>query len=92
MQAVRKQGRLREVKLARCGLVGKEDGFKNRVSAYCWDSSRRTRCRKYSGSSQVAVEQKVVQFLRRREGVTVEVQGMNGKWEVEESVRQRIVA
>ena len=43
-------------------------------------------------ASQVAFEQKVVQFLRRREGVTVEVQGMNGKWEVEESVRQRIVA
>ena len=43
-------------------------------------------------ASQVAFEQKVVQFLRRREGVTVEVQGMNGNWEVEESVRQRIVA
>ena len=43
-------------------------------------------------ASQVAFEQKVVQFLRRREGVTVEVRGMNGKWEVEESVRQRIVA
>ena len=43
-------------------------------------------------ASQVAFEQKVVQFLRRREVVTVEVQGMNGKWEVEESVRQRIVA
>ena len=43
-------------------------------------------------ASQVAFEQKVVQFLRRREGVTVEVQGMNRQWEVEESVRQRIVA
>ena len=43
-------------------------------------------------ASQVAFEQKVVQFLRRREGVTVEVREMNGKWEVEESVRQRIVA
>ena len=43
-------------------------------------------------ASQVAFEQKVVQFLRRREGVTVEVRGMNGKWEVEESVRQPIVA
>lgn len=43
-------------------------------------------------ASQVAFEQKVVQFLRRREEVTVEVRGMNGKWEVEEDVKRRILA
>ena len=42
-------------------------------------------------ASQVAFEQRVVQFVRKREGVTVEVKGMNGKWQAEDGVRQRIV-